>query len=709
MRTYAQKPKAPSQTTTARSTIPNWAHFGERREANAMPHSLRATGHQTGAEEPDAAPSPRLGHDFIRISVLRPAAAAIQTKLAISEPGDEYEREADQVSERVLRMPEPQRERDCSCGGGCPRCQTERRDRGEEHLQTKRVETSDTGEIAASQGVHEVLRSSGQPLDCATRAFMEPRFGHDFSRVRVHTHAEAAKSASGMHARAFTSGQDIFFGRGEYNPSSRVGQVLLAHELTHVVQQGNVIRSKRIQRAPDDGPKDPSIAGTSGDAIEMWKDVIAQRHFQKKAGNVTFARMKIVDSKGNTVVNILTESDESLHAEEKAIGDARKLIPKGQTVVGGKMIFVTDQTVCDKPGRCRAQISKFAQELGMEEATATIIRRAALPEEPGPLAGPKPTAKKIQKTVVAGLELTTSTETIYKRAGNVPGGTLSPVKPPAQTASGDLTTGKPTGKTASGGGGGTLAPVKPPARTASGDVTRGDDVPVKPNIRPVGPGRGGPNLAADAEEAEEIEAGGGGGLGGLAAVAVEVIGPMLHALAWALIPALTNQLWERDKKTLEAEILQRLNQPNSLRRIADHQIDELGVPLYGNVTVEIVTEDAIQTLGTTDSGFPIMNAVSYYASSRLIDVNTSNRDLKNSTEKTGSRNLPGQSTTVHTVTQTYSFALPQLENKVLRARLKERIAELDREMARLSLGASNSSLQLLRDELNLRLQLYRSD
>jgi hypothetical protein len=286
-------------------------------------------------------------------------------------------------------------------------------------------------------------------------------------------------------------------------------------------------------------------------------------------------------------------------------------------------------------------------------------------------------AKKVQKVEVEGLELTTSTETIYKRGRNLPGGTLPPVKPPAQTA--------------------------------SGKVITGGAVPPKPTVPPVGQGRGRLSSAAEAEEAEEFEAGGGGAFGGVAAVIVEVIGPMLHALAWALIPALANKLWEQDKKKLEAEILQRLNQPDTLRRIADYQIDEPGLALYGNVTVEIVTEDALQTVGTTESGFPIMNAVSYYASSRLIDVKTSKRDVKSSTEKRGSRNLPGQSTTVHTVTQTYSFALPQLENKFVRARLKERIAEVDREMARSPAQADNFSLQLMRGQLAMRLRLYQSD
>jgi len=85
--------------------------------------------------------------------------------------------------------------------------------------------------------VHEVLRSSGQPLDTATRGFMEPRLGHDFSRVRVHTDARGAESAWTVNALAYTVGHDVVFGAGQYAPHTIEGQKLIGHELTHMVQQ----------------------------------------------------------------------------------------------------------------------------------------------------------------------------------------------------------------------------------------------------------------------------------------------------------------------------------------------------------------------------------------------------------------------------------------------------------------------------------------
>jgi hypothetical protein len=84
--------------------------------------------------------------------------------------------------------------------------------------------------------VHDVLNSPGQPLDPDTRAFMEPRFGHDFRSVRVHTDAKAAESARAVHARAYTVGHNVVFGENKYVPTAHAGHELLAHELTHVIQ-----------------------------------------------------------------------------------------------------------------------------------------------------------------------------------------------------------------------------------------------------------------------------------------------------------------------------------------------------------------------------------------------------------------------------------------------------------------------------------------
>ncbi|MBZ0303138.1 MAG: DUF4157 domain-containing protein [Anaerolineae bacterium] len=124
-------------------------------------------------------------------------------------------------------------QRKCACGGTpglageCAECRRRR---------LRQVTKSET--ISVSQPlVNDVLRTSGQPLDGDTRAFMEPRFGHDFSRVRIHSDGKAAESARAVQARAYTMGPHVVFGAGQYSPGTAAGRRLLAHELTHVVQQ----------------------------------------------------------------------------------------------------------------------------------------------------------------------------------------------------------------------------------------------------------------------------------------------------------------------------------------------------------------------------------------------------------------------------------------------------------------------------------------
>ncbi len=129
-------------------------------------------------------------------------------------------------------------QRACACGqhasgGECEECRKKR----EDTLQRAPVDSAPASE--APPIVHEVLRSPGQPLDAATRAFMKPRFGHDFSQVQVHTDARAAESARAINAQAYTLGRNVVFGKGQYAPQTSEGRKLLAHELTHVIQQRN--------------------------------------------------------------------------------------------------------------------------------------------------------------------------------------------------------------------------------------------------------------------------------------------------------------------------------------------------------------------------------------------------------------------------------------------------------------------------------------
>jgi hypothetical protein len=161
----------------------------------------------------------------------------------------------------------------CACGnhtiagGECGACERK-------HQSLQRATRNSARETRNPGGVppvvNEVLRSPGQPLDATTRAFFEPRFGHDFSRVRVHTDAKAEESAQAMHARAYTVKSDLVFGGGQFAPSTIPGRRLLAHELTHVVQQSGTRALHSIQPSFDSGSP-----GTI--AAELEADETAER------------------------------------------------------------------------------------------------------------------------------------------------------------------------------------------------------------------------------------------------------------------------------------------------------------------------------------------------------------------------------------------------------------------------------------------------
>src|SRR2546421_590450 len=128
-------------------------------------------------------------------------------------------------------------QRACACGqhtiagGECEACRQKR----EGALQRSAVTSAPMNGIPPI--VHEVLSSPGQPLDSGTRAFMEPRFGYDFSQVRVHTDGKAAESARAVNALAYTIGHNVVFGAEQYASTTPDGRKLMAHELTHVIQQ----------------------------------------------------------------------------------------------------------------------------------------------------------------------------------------------------------------------------------------------------------------------------------------------------------------------------------------------------------------------------------------------------------------------------------------------------------------------------------------
>ena len=190
---------------------------------------LYPQGRRNGSERPSPTPAPRL---------------PIQAKLEVGAVNDSLELEADRVADQVMRMPEvPATFTPMQISRKCAACEEE-----EEKLQKKDAGTAEAVPGEAPASVHEVLRSPGEPLDAATRAYFEPRFGYDFSRVRIHSDEQAGESAWDVNAVAYTAGHNIVFDGARFARGTHEGQRLLAHELTHVVQQSG--GAVAIQRAP---------------------------------------------------------------------------------------------------------------------------------------------------------------------------------------------------------------------------------------------------------------------------------------------------------------------------------------------------------------------------------------------------------------------------------------------------------------------------
>ena len=218
----------------------------------------------------------------------------IQPKLKLGPAGDRFEQEADRVAEQVMRMPgigcsppavQGSNSRAALVQRSCAAC-------GKAHKQPKRQERPDitgtlcpkcraqakpaSGEAPAitadlASGI-QGLRGGGRYLNDGTRSFFESRFGHDFSQVRVHDGARATHLASALNARAFTLGNDVVFGAGQYRPHNSQGRHLLAHELTHVLQQSG--QHTAIQRQEEEAAAaSPAAPEAEGAACASTKSV----------------------------------------------------------------------------------------------------------------------------------------------------------------------------------------------------------------------------------------------------------------------------------------------------------------------------------------------------------------------------------------------------------------------------------------------------
>ncbi|WP_263352911.1 eCIS core domain-containing protein [Acidicapsa acidisoli] len=232
---------------------------------------LHESSHLTETHEKHLHAPPSPLQDFSRIAVSTPGHPAsvhrtspmwppigrIQTKLALGRVDDPLERDADRVAEQVMRMPGPGRVPSVSLAstGVQRKCATCGDEEDEEHTVHAKPAASSSMLPAQQDSVPtgmitSALKRPGRPIDPADRSFFEPRFGRSLADIRVHTDPADARSATSIGARAYTLGRDIVFAPGEYKPGSHAGGWLLAHEITHVLQQspGGVEAPQTIRR-----------------------------------------------------------------------------------------------------------------------------------------------------------------------------------------------------------------------------------------------------------------------------------------------------------------------------------------------------------------------------------------------------------------------------------------------------------------------------
>jgi hypothetical protein len=240
------------------------------RGITGQPHS-----NETAFGVQQASPVCAAGHDLSQVPASLPASVRdvsslgrrIQRKPVVGTADDAFEREADDVADKVMRMVDPVAvgTTPVAIQRKCARCE----DEDKSAIQAKREPGAHLDANLDAGAAVRAASQGGVPLSTELRTFFEPRFGHDFSGVRVHANAAAADGARAVQARAYAYGQDIVFGAGEYVPGTMQGRRLLAHELAHVVQQRESASCCTVQRAPADWSA-PAAQLPLADATRMF-------------------------------------------------------------------------------------------------------------------------------------------------------------------------------------------------------------------------------------------------------------------------------------------------------------------------------------------------------------------------------------------------------------------------------------------------------
>jgi len=194
-----------------------------------------------------------------------------QPKLTVNLPGDKYEQEADAMADQVMRMIVQRK---------CKHCEEE-----EKRIQRKGTDSATPAVDEGFESYVASLHGRGTVLSQSERDFFEPRFGYDFSNVRIHTGGDAAQSADRINALAYTAGTHIVFNTGQYRPGSENGKRLLAHELTHVVQQGGSMGAIQRQTARRVAPNVVQVEH-EGESYRVTRILESRRRGSGSSGSI---------------------------------------------------------------------------------------------------------------------------------------------------------------------------------------------------------------------------------------------------------------------------------------------------------------------------------------------------------------------------------------------------------------------------------------
>jgi hypothetical protein len=262
----------------------------------------------------------------------------IQTKLTVGAADDPYEREADRVAATIMQpsessAPHIQRQpveedeekmvqRKPLASSITPLVQRQEMPEKEDDEERPIQLSSDGGSASVEPNVEagiERARANGQPLPDDLRNLMEQSFGADFSPVRVHTDSESDSFNRSLNARAFTTGYDLFFKRGEYNPGSSEGQRVIAHELTHVVQQRGVSRLRVKPGAEEKTKREAGESDANGEKSASVRGETCKQNIAMKRQDIPLIQRLNADEKKEikTFKNVEANKQAKQELEEK--------------------------------------------------------------------------------------------------------------------------------------------------------------------------------------------------------------------------------------------------------------------------------------------------------------------------------------------------------------------------------------------------------